>query len=158
MRVSFWSVPFAADLRPFGARPPAAACQKAANSRHSLQNPPPLVNVDVDVADYPLKATVDTGCSFPMSIPQALADALIKRGLAVKAGTTPSMLADGKVSDVGVILIGSITVAGRTLDTVEPSVSPGTDAPILLGLGALNRLGTFKIEEGSLVFTGEQPA
>jgi hypothetical protein len=117
-----------------------------------------MVNVDVDVAGYPVKAMVDTGCSFPMSITQALADALVKKGLAVKAGSTPSMLADGKVNDVDVILIKTITVDARTLDTVEASVSQGNDAPILLGLGALNRLGPFKIEEGGLVFTGEQPA
>jgi predicted aspartyl protease len=117
-----------------------------------------MVMVDVNVAGYPVEAMVDTGCSFPMVIPETLADALIKRGLAVKAGTTSSMLADGKVSEVGVILIRSITVDGRTLDTVEASVSPGNNAPILLGLGALNRLGPYSIQEGRLVFTGEQPA
>jgi predicted aspartyl protease len=117
-----------------------------------------MVNVDVEVAGFPVKAMVDTGCSFPMSIPQELADALIQRGLAIKAGRTHSMLADGKVSEVGVVLIRSITVDGRTLDTVEASVSPGNNAPILLGLGALNRLGPYTVTDGRLVFTGEQPA
>ena len=117
-----------------------------------------MVNVNVDVAGYPVTAMVDTGCSFPMAIPEALADALIQRDLAIKAGRTPSMLADGKVSEVGVVLIRSITVDGRTLDTVEASVSPGNSAPILLGLGALNRLGPYTITDGRLVFTGEQPA
>src|SRR5580698_10599676 len=36
---------------------------------------------------------------------------------------------------------------------VEAAVSPSDTAPVLLGLGALNRLGPFKIEEGRLVFT-----
>jgi gag-polyprotein putative aspartyl protease len=117
-----------------------------------------MVNVKVDVAGYPVEAMVDTGCSFPMSIPQVLADALIRVGRAVKAGSTPSMLADGQTQEVDVVLIKSITVVGRTLDTVEASVAPSNTAPILLGLGALNRLGTFKIEEGRLVFTDGQPA
>ena len=80
------------------------------------------------------------------------------RGLAINAGTTHSMLADGKVSDVDVVLIKSITVDGRTLDNVEASVSPSNNAPILLGLGALNRLGPYTVTDGRLVFTGEQPA
>jgi hypothetical protein len=47
---------------------------------------------------------------------------------------------------------------GRVLTDVEASVAPSQIAPILLGLGALNRLGAFKIEEGRLVFAGERPA
>ena len=117
-----------------------------------------MVNVDVDVAGNHVTAMVDTGCSFPMAIPQQLADALIQNGRAINAGVTKSMLADGKTQDVEVIMISSITVDGRTLRGVEASVSPGDGAPILLGLGALNQLGAFKIEEGRIVFTDGQPA
>jgi predicted aspartyl protease len=48
-------------------------------------------------------------------------------------------------------------VEGRVLETVEAAVAPNDDTPILLGLEALNRLGSFKIEQGKLIFTGEQP-
>jgi hypothetical protein len=116
-----------------------------------------MVNVDVDVAGYQVKATVDTGCSFPMAIPTALATALLHDGRAIFAGMTKTMLADGKKVDVGVILIKSITVDGRTLDSVEASVSPSNSAPILLGLSALNRLGPFTIDNGRIVFTSDQP-
>ncbi len=115
-----------------------------------------MVNVDVDVAGYPVKAMVDTGCSFPMAIPTALATTLLHDGRAIFAGETKSLLADGKEVDVGVILIKSITVDGRTLDSVEASVSPSNSAPILLGLRALNRLGAFTIDSGRIVFAGDQ--
>lgn len=117
-----------------------------------------MVVVDVNVAGYPVAAMVDTGCSFPMSVPKAYADALIRVGLATRAGSTPSTLADGSTQEVGIVMIKSITVDGRTLHDVEASVSPSDTAPILLGLGALNRLGPYRIEDGRLVFTGEQPA
>jgi gag-polyprotein putative aspartyl protease len=116
-----------------------------------------MVNVDVDVAGYQVKAMVDTGCSFPMAIPSALAAALLHDGRATFAGETKSLLADGKQADVGVIMIKSITVDGRTLNGVEASVSPSNSAPILLGLSALNRLGPFTINNGRIVFTGNQP-
>ena len=117
-----------------------------------------MVMVDVTVGSYPVEAMVDTGCSFPMAIPRAYADALMRVGLATHAGSTSSMLADGSTQAVDMVMIKSITVDGRTLHDVEASVSPSDTAPILLGLGALNRLGSYSIQEGRLVFTGEQPA
>jgi len=55
-------------------------------------------------------------------------------------------------------MIDSITVDGRTLEAVEATVAPSDSAPILLGLSALNRLGPFTIDNGRIVFTGDQPA
>lgn len=114
-----------------------------------------VINVDVDVAGYPVTAEVDTGCSWPMAIGSALADELLKRRLAIRAGSSKSVLADGSVRDVDVLMISQITVHGRALQDVEASVTPSSDALTLLGLGALNRLGPFKIEDGKIVFTGE---
>jgi hypothetical protein len=128
---------------------------------NSASGTPPAmstVNVDVDVAGYPVSAMVDTGCSWPMAIPRILADTLVREGLAALTSPAKSMLADGKVKDVDVIVINQITVDGRTLHDVLASVAPGDDAPILLGLGALNRLGQFSITDGRIVFTGDQPA
>ena len=117
-----------------------------------------MVMVDVTVGSYPVEAMVDTGCSFPMSVPKVYADALIRVGLATQAGSTKSTLADGSASDVDLITINSITVDGRTLHSVEASVAPSDTAPILLGLGALNRLGPYTITDGRIVFSGNQPA
>jgi gag-polyprotein putative aspartyl protease len=117
-----------------------------------------MVNVDVDAAGYQIKAMVDTGCSYPMAIPSALAAALLHDGRATFAGVTKSILADGKSVDDEVVMINQITVDGRTLHGVEAIVSMSNGAPILLGLGALNRLGPYSIKDGQLVFTGEQPA
>ena len=117
-----------------------------------------MVNVNVDVAGYPIEAMVDTGCSFPMSVPKTYAETLIKAGLAYRTGAATSILADGSEHNVDLIVIQSIAVGGRTLHDVAASVSDSDNAPILLGLGALNRLGPYSIQEGRLVFTGEQPA
>ena len=117
-----------------------------------------MVNVGVDVGYGLIEAMVDTGCSWPMAMPSVLADELLKRGLAIRAGSSKAMHADGSAHDVDVIMINSITVDGRVLHGVEASVSPSAVAPVLLGLGALNRLGPYSIEEGRLVFTSEQPA
>ena len=116
-----------------------------------------MVEVRADLGDQTLVAAmVDTGCSFPLSLPAFLAEALVDRGLAVRRGSSTSTLADGTTQDVDMIAIGTVTVDGRTLHNVEAAVGPSV-APVLLGLGALNGLGPFKIEEGRLVFTGAQP-
>jgi predicted aspartyl protease len=117
-----------------------------------------MVMVDVNVAGYPVEAMVDTGCSFPMSVPKAYADALMRVGLAERTGAATSILADGREQSVEMIVIKQITVEGRTLSNVAASVAPSDNAPILLGLGALTKLGPYSIQEGRLVFTGEQPA
>ena len=43
------------------------------------------------------------------------------------------------------------------LEDVLASVVPGSRAPVLLGLPALNRLGAFTIENGKLVFASQRP-
>lgn len=117
-----------------------------------------MVSVDVFLGTgNPAIATVDTGCSWPMSLPQVLADMLLNQGLAIRAGKTTSILADGSAHDVDVILIKAINVEGRVLQDVEAAVAPSNGAPILLGLGALNRLGPYTITDGRIVFTNDQP-
>jgi predicted aspartyl protease len=101
---------------------------------------------------------VDTGCAWPMAVPKVYVDALVRVGLATRAGASSTTFADGSTHDVGIIMIGAINVDGRVLHDVEASVSPSNEAPVLLGLGVLNRLGPYTITDGKLVFTGEQPA
>jgi hypothetical protein len=113
-----------------------------------------MVNVGVDLGYGSVEAMVDTGNSWPISMSEILADMLVKRSLAIRAGSTKSEFADGSAHDVDIILIKQITVEGRVLRDVEASVSHGP-ARILLGLGALNRLGPFEIDNGRIVFTGE---
>ena len=129
-----------------------------ANAGEQTRSASAMVMVDVNVAGYPVEAMVDTGCSFPMSVPKVYADALMRVGLAERTGAATSILADGSEQSVDMIVIKQITVDGRTLQNVAASVAPSDNAPILLGLGALNRLGPYSIQEGRLVFTGEQPA
>ena len=113
-----------------------------------------MINVNVDVGYRVIEAEVDTGCSWPMAMPRSLADELLKRGLATRAGSSKAELADGSKHDVDVILIKAITVEGRVLRDVEASVTASPTALILLGLGALNRLGPYTIENGRIVFSG----
>ena len=118
-----------------------------------------MVGVNVDLAaHWQIRAMVDTGCAWPMALPSGIAEAMLDQGLAIRAGTSPVTLADGSTHDVDVILIKSIMVEGRTLHDVEASVASSQIAPVLLGLGALNRLGSYTITDGRLVFTSEQPA
>jgi Aspartyl protease len=116
-----------------------------------------MINVYVDADGYPIEAILDTGCSFPLAIPEYLAEALTVNGHAIRGSKTKAALADGSMADVDTIRINQITVDGRTLHDVEAVVSQNTGASILLGWGALNRLGKFKIENGQIVFTSEQP-
>jgi hypothetical protein len=117
-----------------------------------------MIAVDIKVGGYPVEAMVDTGCAWPMAVPKVYADALIRAGLAARAGASSTTFADGSSHGVGLITIRSIQVDGRVLHDVEASVSPSNEAPILLGLGALNRLGPYTITDGKLVFTSERPA
>jgi hypothetical protein len=133
----------------------AADGPPASGPTTSAQN---MVMVDVTVGSYPVEAMVDTGCSFPMSVPKVYADALIRVGLAARTGAATSILADGSEHSVDMIVIKQIAVNDRILRGVAASVAPNDNAPILLGLGALNHLGPYSIQEGRLVFTGEQPA
>jgi predicted aspartyl protease len=64
-------------------------------------------------------------------------------------------LADGSSHDISVITVKTISVDGRVLHDVEAGVNESEKAPILLGLGALNRLGPYTIGDGRIVFTGE---
>jgi hypothetical protein len=128
---------------------------------HESKTPPvaSMVSIDVRFGNdwWPVTAAVDTGCSWALSLPNSIVDVLLKRGLATPAGTRKSILADGSEHDTDVIVIDSITVAGHTLENVESAVSPSPIAPVLLGLAALNQLGSYKIENGQIVFTGGQP-
>ena len=58
---------------------------------------------------------------------------------------------------VNVIVINQITVDGRVLQDVVAAVAPSQIAPTLLGLGALNRLGQYSINNGRIVFATDQP-
>jgi hypothetical protein len=125
-----------------GARTPAAAA---------------MIAVDVGVGypvGVPVEAMVDTGCAWPLSIPKVLADALVSKGLAKTSASSSSFLADGSAQKVETIAIDGITVEGRVLKNVEAAVVASDNAPILLGLGALNQLGPYKIADGKIVFTG----
>ena len=114
-----------------------------------------MINVDVDIGYRVISAEVDSGCSWPMALPKSLADELLTRGLATRAGSSKAELADGSKHDIDIIMIKAITVEGRVLNDVEASVTASPAALVLLGLAALERLGAFTIEDGRIVFSGD---
>jgi hypothetical protein len=131
------------------------------SSSNSLQpsgTPPATdtISVDVDVDGYPVKAMVDTGCTWPMVIPKVLADALVSRGLAAHTSPGKSSLADGTVKDTDVVVINQIAIGGHVLQVVVAAVIDDNSAPILLGLGALNRLRPYVIGDGKITFYSDQ--
>jgi hypothetical protein len=116
-----------------------------------------MINVDVVLDGYGkiVNAMVDTGCSFPLSITPSIADALLRNGGATGSQPMKTTLADGSTHGISVITIKTISVDGRVLHDVDAGVGESEKAPILLGLGALNRLGPYTIGDGRIVFTGE---
>ena len=115
-----------------------------------------MINVDVVLEGYGgiVSAMVDTGCSFPLSITPSIGDALLRNGGATQIRPMKTTLADGSSHDISVITVKTISVDGVPHD-VEAGVNESEKAPILLGLGALNRLGPYTIGDGRIAFTGE---
>jgi hypothetical protein len=125
------------------ANPTPAATLPAAN----------MVTANVAVGGWVMNALVDTGCSWPLSLSQHIADALVAKGEAFRAGSSASTLADGSSKDVEIIMIRTIDVEGHVLHEVEAAVSESAFAPTLLGLGALKRIGKFNIANGRITFS-----
>lgn len=142
--------------------PPKPLVQKsaAADAKPSPMGSPAvafdMVNVQVDLGGgMSVQAMLDTGCSQPMSMPGFLADKLVAKNLATRRPQSKARVAyaDGSKHELDAISIKRVVVNGRALEDVLASVVPSSQAPVLLGLGALNRLGPFSIDNGKLVFT-----
>ena len=147
---------------PIGSSPPASglssySCPPSKSGLSVLECGVPaatdMILVDVDFGSETfVNSMVDTGNSFGLSIPKKLADQLIRSGRANRIGSSQTTLADGSVQSVETIAVHRITVDGRMLRDVVTSVSPSDSAPVLLGLGALNRLGPYHFTGGRIVF------
>ena len=143
-------------------QPPKPFAQKAATADQTPPNPPAIASdndmifAKVDLGGgMAARALVDTGSSWALSLSAPLADKLVAKNLAVRRPKPKSKttFADGSTHETSAISIRRIVVDGRMLEDVLASVVPGSRAPVLLGLPALNRLGPFSIDNGKLVFT-----
>ena len=147
-------------------QPPKPFAQKAASAD---AKPGPMgspavavdmVQVQVDLGGgMMVEALVDTGASWPMSLPAFLADELVANNLAIRRPRSKARVAyaDGSKHELNAISIKRVVVNGRALEDVLASVVPSSQAPALLGLGALNRLGPFTVNNGKLVFASQRP-
>lgn len=102
------------------------------------------VRVDVKVGSVFVRMTLDTGATLT-SVSETLADRLISDGEADELDPGNFTLADGSEHSARTINIHSLSIGSHTLYSVRASVETG-DAPMLLGISVLNRIGKFSID------------
>jgi hypothetical protein len=114
---------------------------------------PDEIRVWADLGGRLYDVLVDTGCKLPMSLPQDLADDLVRNGSAHYTGYGAGIiLADGETRNVRVISINRVVVQGHELNNVTATVMP-SNSPMLLGMPILNKLGKFNVIHGQAVFS-----
>ena len=112
------------------AKPPKPVVQKNAASQSPAGSPAivsdnGMIFAKVDLGKgVSVSAMVDSGASWGMAIPSALADTLVAKNLAVRRPKPKekTTFADGVAREVGAISIKRITVDGRMLENVEAAV------------------------------------
>jgi predicted aspartyl protease len=104
------------------------------------------------VGQFSYSALVDTGNAFDLSLNREAAEELVRNGLARWAGrNATAILANGSRTFPPILMVSTVTIAGRTVDNVR-AISGGT--PMLIGLPLLNRIsgGKFSFSHGKLTF------
>jgi clan AA aspartic protease (TIGR02281 family) len=111
--------------------------------------------IDVDLGlRMTLAFQLDTGAS-DMTVTQTIADRLVRDGLATRGQPEIITLADGSNHTVPTLAINTVTVGTHRVTDVHAFVSPA-DAPMLLGMGVLKRIGRFTVDAPNrqLTFNG----
>jgi predicted aspartyl protease len=104
------------------------------------------------VGQFSYSALVDTGNAFDLSVTSEAAEELVRNGLARWAGrNATAILANGSRTSPPILLVSTVTIAGRTVNNVR-AISGGTT--MLIGLPLLNRIsgGKFSFSHGKLTF------
>jgi hypothetical protein len=103
-----------------------------------------LCSVAVGLGSATYNRNLGTGPT-SISVTSPVADALVARGEAVEAGSETDGLADGSERISRVIVIGSITIGGRTVNNVKTTVG-NSNSMMLVGLNVLNQFDRFSID------------
>jgi clan AA aspartic protease (TIGR02281 family) len=107
----------------------------------------------VALGGHPVRMVLDTGASSSVISP-TLANNLIQWGHAHWLGKSKSVLADGRVIDVGNISINEVHIGNNVLHDVRALVNQSDEGSMLLGLETLNQIGPFTVDisKGELRF------
>ncbi len=110
--------------------------------------------LDVSINGIGLQMIFDTGCSGAL-ISIAEARYLYEKGLITNGdfkGTTQAQIADGSIVENMVINLREVIVGGQVVcPNVEATVSPNTNAPLLLGGEIINRFAAYSVDNENKV-------
>lgn len=110
--------------------------------------------LDVSINGMGVQMIFDTGCSGALiSIDEA--EYLYKKGRITNAdfkGITKAQIADGSIVENMVINLKEVIVGGKIVcPDVEATVSPNTNAPLLLGGEIINRFAAYSVDNENRV-------
>ena len=95
----------------------------------------------------------DTGAGM-ISLSASFIEKLKKQGLISKGdfvGQTKTRLADGRLQTSSVVNIKDVEIGGLHLKNVNATIKKQQDAPLLLGLSAIEKLGSVTISSNQLI-------
>lgn len=100
-----------------------------------------------------LEFIFDTGAS-SVCISKELASSLFEKGLLLKQdiiGTGTSEIADGSIVKNTIINIKELTISSKKMTNIKAVVIEGQNAPLLLGLNAIQKLGKIQLDQNRLI-------
>lgn len=110
--------------------------------------------LDVSINGVGLQMIFDTGCSGAL-ISMAEARYLYEKGRITNEdikGVTQAQIADGSIVENMVINLKEVIVGGKVIcPDVEATVSPNTNAPLLLGGEIINRFAAYSVDNENKV-------
>ena len=101
----------------------------------------------------PLDFIFDTGAS-SVCISKELASSLMEQGFLSEhdiIGTGTSRIADGSVVNNTIINIKELVISSKKLTNIKAVVIDGQNAPLLLGLNAIQKLGKIQLDPDRLI-------
>lgn len=112
-----------------------------------------VYKIPCKVNGIPMNFIFDTGAS-EVSISLTEAMFLVKQGLLTDNDIKEDVkykLANGKIEEGTKIMLKQIEIKGLILENIEASVVHNLDAPLLLGLNAISKLGKVVLEDNKLI-------
>lgn len=110
--------------------------------------------LDVSINGVGVQMIFDTGCSGAL-ISMAEARYLYEKGKITESdikGVTQAQIADGSIVENMVINLREVIVGGKVVcPDVEATVSPNTNAPLLLGGEIINRFAAYSVDNENKV-------
>jgi len=112
--------------------------------------------IDADLGTSAYSFVLDTGAS-DLTVTETVAARLVRDGHATSGQPETVTLADGSSHTVPTLTINTVTVGTHRVSDVHATVS-SDNAPMLLGMGVLNRIGRFSVDAPNrqLTFDGAE--